>query len=87
MSNGLVFIVPSAIVWGSIYLVACLMMFIVTIFCRFVNGFFDPRHKRSTMDSGYSTSENGDQRWSQESQEVCGLAEIVPCKWHWLLID
>ncbi|ROT79491.1 putative leucine-rich repeat and calponin-likey domain-containing protein 1 isoform X2 [Penaeus vannamei] len=36
---------------------------------RFVNGFFDPRHKRSTMDSGYSTSENGDQRWSQESQE------------------
>ncbi|XP_068249069.1 DISP complex protein LRCH3 isoform X4 [Palaemon carinicauda] len=36
---------------------------------RFVNGLFDPRHKRSTMDSGYSTSENGDQRWSQESQE------------------
>nr|XP_045624442.1 leucine-rich repeat and calponin homology domain-containing protein 1-like isoform X6 [Procambarus clarkii] len=36
---------------------------------RFVNGFFDPRHKRSTMDSGYSTCESLDQRWSQESQE------------------
>ncbi|XP_042225081.1 LOW QUALITY PROTEIN: leucine-rich repeat and calponin homology domain-containing protein-like [Homarus americanus] len=36
---------------------------------RFVNGFFDPRHKRSTMDSGYSTCESVDQRWSQESQE------------------
>nr|XP_053650971.1 leucine-rich repeat and calponin homology domain-containing protein-like isoform X5 [Cherax quadricarinatus] len=36
---------------------------------RFVNGFFDPRHKRSTMDSGYSTCESVDQRWSKESQE------------------
>ncbi|KAK8728442.1 hypothetical protein OTU49_009303 [Cherax quadricarinatus] len=35
----------------------------------FVNGFFDPRHKRSTMDSGYSTCESVDQRWSKESQE------------------
>ncbi|XP_069973025.1 DISP complex protein LRCH3 isoform X10 [Penaeus vannamei] len=42
---------------------------------RFVNGFFDPRHKRSTMDSGYSTSENGDQRWSQESQEALKLKQ------------
>ncbi|XP_071536030.1 leucine-rich repeat and calponin homology domain-containing protein isoform X6 [Panulirus ornatus] len=36
---------------------------------RFVNGFFDPRQKRSTMDSGYSTCESIDHRWSQESQE------------------
>ncbi|XP_037801831.1 leucine-rich repeat and calponin homology domain-containing protein-like isoform X8 [Penaeus monodon] len=42
---------------------------------RFVNGFFDPRHKRSTMDSGYSTSENGDQRWSQESQEALKMKQ------------
>ncbi|KAK4328747.1 hypothetical protein Pmani_000855 [Petrolisthes manimaculis] len=37
---------------------------------RFVNGLFEPRHsKRSTMDSGYSTCDSVDQRWSHESQE------------------
>lgn len=36
-----------------------------------MNGFLDPRSKRNTTDSGYSTSESVDQRWSQESQEVC----------------
>ncbi|CAL4067505.1 unnamed protein product [Meganyctiphanes norvegica] len=36
---------------------------------RFVNGYINPQHKRCTMDSGYNTSENGDQRWSHESQE------------------
>ncbi|KAB7501858.1 Leucine-rich repeat and calponin homology domain-containing protein 1, partial [Armadillidium nasatum] len=38
---------------------------------RLVNGFLDGRHKRSTVDSGYSTSENGDNRWSHGSQELC----------------
>ncbi|XP_050720681.1 leucine-rich repeat and calponin homology domain-containing protein-like isoform X5 [Eriocheir sinensis] len=38
---------------------------------RLVNGFFEPRNnKRSTVDSGYSTCDSVDQRWSQESQEV-----------------
>ncbi|KAK8392687.1 hypothetical protein O3P69_014843 [Scylla paramamosain] len=37
---------------------------------RLVNGFFEPRHsKRSTVDSGYSTCDSVDQRWSQESHE------------------
>ncbi|RXG70847.1 Leucine-rich repeat and calponin homology domain-containing protein 1 [Armadillidium vulgare] len=38
---------------------------------KLVNGFLDGRHKRSTVDSGYSTSENGDNRWSHGSQELC----------------
>ncbi|KAK8392690.1 hypothetical protein O3P69_014843 [Scylla paramamosain] len=37
---------------------------------KLVNGFFEPRHsKRSTVDSGYSTCDSVDQRWSQESHE------------------
>ncbi|XP_071536032.1 leucine-rich repeat and calponin homology domain-containing protein isoform X8 [Panulirus ornatus] len=42
---------------------------------RFVNGFFDPRQKRSTMDSGYSTCESIDHRWSQESQEALKMRQ------------
>ncbi|XP_022238751.1 uncharacterized protein LOC106457205 isoform X2 [Limulus polyphemus] len=42
---------------------------------RIQNGILDDRKKRHTVDSGYSTSDGGDCRWSQDLHELSGEIE------------
>lgn len=42
---------------------------------RIQNGILDDRKKRHTVDSGYSTSDGGDCRWSQDLHELSGDIE------------